>query len=303
MTIIFNDVSVAMFRKTILGFIATLISITPALAGQGYPRPWELNFQPPASIQAEQLHEFHNLLLVVIFGIVIFVIGLMAWVVFRYNEKANPEPSKFTHNTLVEVIWTIVPVMILIVIAIPSFKILFYQGRIPDSDMTIKTIGYQWYWGYEYPDHGGIAFTSYMIPEDEIDAAAGQRRLLETDTSVIVPVGKAVRLQVTAADVIHSWAVPALGVKKDAIPGRLNEVWFRADKIGTYYGQCSEICGAGHSYMPIKLEVVSQEDFDAWVLRTQAEQGIEPQEVKEPAKEAEVEAQNEHNNSQDVEAE
>lgn len=257
----------------ILGLMATLFAASPVLAE--YPKSWEWNFQPPASTQAVQLHEFHTLLLWIIGFIVVFVLGLLIWVVVRYNQKSNPVPSQTTHNTLIEVIWTIVPVMILILIAIPSFRILFYQGRIPDTEMTIKTIGYQWYWGYEYPDHGGIAFSSYMIPDSEIDASKGQKRLLETDTSVVVPVNTSVRLQVTAADVIHSWAMPALGVKKDAVPGRLNETWFKADKIGTYYGQCSEICGTGHSYMPIKLEVVSQEDFDNWVAKMQKEQGIE----------------------------
>lgn len=263
-----------MIKKMILGLMATLFAASPALAE--YPRSWEWNFQPPASTQAAQLHSFHDLLLWIIGFIVVFVLGLLIWVVIRYNHKANPVPSKTTHNTLLEIVWTIVPVMILIVIAIPSFRILFYQGRIPEADMTIKTIGYQWYWGYEYPDHGGIAFSSYMIPDDQIDASKGQKRLLETDTVVMVPVNKAIRMQVTAADVIHSWAMPALGVKKDAVPGRLNETWFKADKIGTYYGQCSEICGTGHSYMPIKLQVVSQEDFDSWVAQMQKEQGIEP---------------------------
>lgn len=265
-----------MLKKSALAvsaFFALILSHLPANAE--YPRSWELNLQAPASIQAEQMHNFHGALVWIITAICVFVLGLLVWVVLRYNAKSNPVPSTTTHNTIIEIIWTVVPVIILICIAIPSFRILFYQGKIPEAEMTLKATGFQWYWGYEYPDQGGIAFQSYMIPEKDIDPSKGQKRLLETDTTVVLPVDTTIRVQVTASDVIHAWTVPALGVKKDAVPGRLNETWFKADKIGTYYGQCSEICGTGHAYMPIKVQIVSKEDFATWVAATQKEQGIE----------------------------
>jgi cytochrome c oxidase subunit 2 len=252
---------------------ACLFSL-PALAD--YPHSWELNLQPAASVQMEQMEHFHTTLLYIIFAIGIFVMLLLMWVCVRYNKRVNPVPTNTTHNTFIEVIWTIVPVIVLICIAIPSFRVLFYQGRIPDADMTLKVTGYQWYWGYEYPDQGGIAFSAYMVPEKDIDPSKGQKRLLEADQVVVVPVDTVVRVQATASDVIHSWAVPSLGIKKDAVPGRLNEAWFKADRIGTYYGQCSEICGQGHAFMPIKVQVVSKDDFAKWVAKMQKEQGITP---------------------------
>jgi cytochrome c oxidase subunit II len=228
----------------------------------GIAEPWQLNFQESASPVKEQVDNFHNLLLVIITAITLFVLGLLVFVIIRFNEKANPEPSKTSHNTVIEVIWTAVPVMILIVIAVPSFSLLYYMDRTPEADMTIKATGYQWYWTYQYPDHGGIEMTSIMLQDDELQG--NQPRLLATDNDLVVPVGANVRLLVTAADVLHAWAMPALGVKKDAVPGRLNETWFRVDKPGMYYGQCSEICGEGHGFMPISLRAVSQEEFDAW---------------------------------------
>ncbi len=241
--------------------------------GLGIPASWELNFQKAASPIKAQIDSFHDMLLVIIFGISLFVLGLLVWVAIRYNEKANPVPSRTAHNTVIEVIWTIVPVIILIVIAVPSFKLLFASGKVPESEMTLKVTGYQWYWGYEYPDQDGIAFNAYMIPEKDIDPAKGQYRLLETDNEVVLPVDTTIRIQVTANDVIHSWAMPALGVKKDAVPGRLNETWVKIDTPGVYYGQCSEICGTGHAYMPIKIRAVPKAEFTAWVAEAKTKFG------------------------------
>lgn len=233
-------------------------------AAASQPEPWQIGMQPAATPIAEQMHDFHTLLLVITIAIVIFVLGLMITVFVRFNAKANPVPSKTAHNTLIEVVWTLAPIIILLVIAIPSFRLLFAQDTTPPSDLTIKAIGHQWYWTYEYPD-AGFEFDAFLV--DESDLKPGQPRLLETDTHVVVPVGAVVKLLVTAApeDVIHAWAVPAFGVKMDAVPGRLNETWFRADREGTYYGQCSELCGALHGYMPITVDVVSKAEYETWL--------------------------------------
>jgi len=257
------------------GIAAAIAAHTPAFAqeGLGLAKNWELGFQQPASPIKHQIDSFHDLLLPIITGIVLLVLALLLWVVIRYNAKANPVPSRTAHHTLLEVVWTIFPVVILIVIAVPSFKLLFAQGKIPEAEMTLKVTGYQWYWGYEYPDQEGIAFNAYMIPEKDIDPSKGQHRLLETDNEVVLPVDTVIRVQIQANDVIHSWAVPALGVKKDATPGRLNETWVKIDKPGIYYGQCSEICGTGHSYMPIKIHAVTKEEFTAWVAEAKTKFG------------------------------
>ena len=183
-------------------------------------------------------------------------------------SKANPEPSKTTHNTLVEVVWTVLPILILVVIAIPSFRLLYFQREIPQAELTVKAVGYQWYWGYEYPDNGDFAFDSLMLNDEE---RGDQPRLLATDTAMVVPVDTTVRVIVTAADVLHAFAMPAFGLKMDAVPGRLNETWFKAEKTGTFYGQCSELCGIRHAFMPIRIEVVSKEAFAAWVEEAKAE--------------------------------
>ncbi|PWC85847.1 cytochrome C oxidase subunit II [Azospirillum sp. TSH100] len=236
---------------------------TAALANE--PRPWEMGMQPSASPVKHLMTSFNDLLTVIITLIVIFVAGLLAYCVVRFNAKRNPVPSKTSHHTLLEVAWTVVPVIILIVIAVPSFKLLYAAERIPQADMTIKVTGHQWYWDYEYPDHGNITFSSYMIAD--ADLKPGQKRLLEVDNRVVVPVNTTVRVLVTAGDVIHSWAVPAFGLKKDGVPGRINETWFKAEREGVYYGQCSEICGTNHGFMPIAVEAVSKEAFDAWVAK------------------------------------
>ena len=249
-----------------LSFISLGLFSGTALASQ--PKPWQLGFQDAATNNMTQITTFNDFLLILMTAITLVVLGLMVFVMLRFNAKANPEPSKTTHNTLVEVVWTVVPILILVIIAIPSFRLLYYQRVLPEADMTIKATGYQWYWGYEYPDHGGFAFDSLMLNDDE---RGGQPRLLATDTAMVVPVNTTVRVVVTGADVLHSWAMPAFGVKMDAVPGRLNETWFRAEKTGTYYGQCSELCGIRHAFMPIRVEVVEPDAFASWVSEAQAE--------------------------------
>ncbi len=252
------------FLTFMAAFIAVLIgSLSLAYAGVDHIEPWKLGFQTAVSPLKEQIEHFHNFLLVLITVITIFVLLLLVYVVIRFRASKNPVPSKTSHNTLIEIIWTTVPVIILIAIAIPSFRILFYAERVENAEMTLKVVGHQWYWEYEYPDSDGLTFESYMIKD--ADLKPNQPRLLAVDNAVVLPVGKKIRIQVTAADVIHDWAMPAMGIKMDAVPGRLNETWVQIDKPGTYYGQCSELCGVLHGFMPIQIEAVSQEDFDAWV--------------------------------------
>ena len=235
------------------------------------PQPWEMGLQPAASPVKHALDDFHNLLLVIIIGITLLVLALLVVVAMRFNAKRNPTPSSTSHNTLLEVAWTVVPVILLIVIAVPSFRVLYMMEVTPEAEMTIKATGRQWYWDYEYPDHGGFAFSSYMI--QDADLKPGQKRLLEVDNRVVVPVNTTVRMQLTAGDVIHAWALPAFGVKKDAVPGRLNETWFKVEKEGVYYGQCSEICGTNPGFMPIAVEAVSKEKFDEWVAKAKLAYG------------------------------
>ncbi|ACJ00979.1 cytochrome c oxidase subunit II [Rhodospirillum centenum] len=229
----------------------------------GVPQPGGLGLQQAASPVKQQLDSFHDLLLVIITAITLLVLALLIYVMWRFRASKNPVPSRTSHNTVLEVAWTVIPVVILVVIAIPSFQLLYFMDRTPEADMTVKVTGRQWYWSYEYPDHGNIAFDSFMLSEDEVPDP--KLRLLEVDNRLVVPVGANVRVLVTASDVIHSWAIPSLGIKKDAVPGRLNETWFRADAEGVFYGQCSEICGTNHGFMPIAVEAVSKERFDAWV--------------------------------------
>lgn len=255
--------------KYILSLFAFALTLAPSFAFAGVAEPWQLGLQPAATPIQEELINFHNILLVIITAIVIFVAGLLAYVCIRFRRSANPVPSKTTHNTTIEIIWTAIPVLILVLIAIPSFRLLYNHNQVQDAEMTIKAIGYQWYWGYEYPDHGNFSFLSYMVPD--ADLKEGQPRLLATDTEVVVPVDTKIRVLITAADVLHAWAIPAFGVKKDAVPGRINEIWFKATKEGVYYGQCSELCGTGHGFMPITVRVVSKEEFENWVKWAQEE--------------------------------
>lgn len=246
--------------------LAALV-LFPDIAAATAPQNWQLGLQEPATPVARELVGFHNYLLVIITGIVIFVFALLIYVMLRFNARANPTPSATTHNVPLEIIWTIVPVVILIAIAIPSFKLLYFMDRTKNPEMTLKVTGYQWYWGYEYPDHGGISIMSNMVPDDQINPDKGQLRQLSTDNPVVLPVDTNIQILVTAADVLHSFAVPAFGVKIDAVPGRTNETWTRIEKPGVYYGQCSELCGMGHGFMPIEIIALSKEDFAAWVTR------------------------------------
>jgi cytochrome c oxidase subunit 2 len=236
------------------GLVCGLVG-TNALASSAVP--WQKGFQPAVTTVMEDIAEFHDLLLVIITLTTIFVLILLLYTMWRFSAKRNPIPSKTTHHSMLEMVWTIVPVIILVVIAVPSFKLLYKADVVPKADMTIKAIGNQWYWQYEYPDHGKFGFAANMIPDAELakfgkdNKIKNPKRLLETDTEVVVPVNTTVRVQVTANDVLHAWAMPAFGVKIDAVPGRLNQTWFNANKEGTYYGQCSELCGVYHGFMPI----------------------------------------------------
>lgn len=273
-------------RATVASVVALASALLagPAAAERlGKPEPWQLGFQEAATPVMEQIQDFHNLLLVIITAITIFVLGLLLFVCFRFNEKANPKPSKTTHNTLIEVVWTAVPVIILVVIAIPSFKLLYYEDVVVDSDMTIKAIGRQWYWSYEYPDHGGFQFDSFLIPDEQIDESKGQIRQLSVDNPIVLPVDTNVRIQITASDVLHSFAVPSFGIKTDGIPGQLNETWARIEEPGTYYGQCSELCGVGHAEMPIVVKAVPKDEFRDWIETKQAEYGVEPSDEQQLA--------------------
>ncbi|WP_299934804.1 cytochrome c oxidase subunit II [uncultured Pelagimonas sp.] len=267
-------------KTTLTGLAATFLA-APALAQElevvGKPVDGAMGWQPAATSLAEQLQGLDNLLLVIITIITLFVTGLLAYVIVRHNRRANPTPANFTHNTPLEIAWTIVPIAILVVIGAFSLPVLFAQQEIPEGDITIKVTGYQWYWGYEYVDQDELAFESYMIgagdnrmsPEVEAELVeAGYSKedfLLATDTAVVVPIGKTVVMQVTGADVIHSWTIPAFGVKQDAVPGRLAELWFTPEREGIYYGQCSELCGIAHAYMPITVKVVSEAAYEQWV--------------------------------------
>jgi len=233
-----------------------------ALAGIGQPSPWQLGFQQPVTEVMDYIVWFHDFLLWLITGITLFVLALLVYIFVRFNSRANPTPSKTTHNTLLEVAWTLVPVIILVAIAVPSFKLLFLQLTIPPADVTVKATGKQWYWSYTYPD-SKFEFDSLMLQDK--DRKADQPRLLAVDNEMVVPVNKVVRVQVIGADVIHAFAVPSFGIKIDAIPGRLNETWFKATREGVYYGQCSELCGRDHAYMPIAVRVVSDKDYAAWL--------------------------------------
>ncbi|MBL6863503.1 MAG: cytochrome c oxidase subunit II [Rhodospirillales bacterium] len=233
------------------------------------PQPWQWNFQPPATPVMEQIIDFHNLMFFVEVGIVLLVLGLMVYIVVKFNSKANPKPTKTTHNTTLEVLWTVIPIVILIIFAVPSMKLLFFMEKAQNPEMTLKVTGNQWYWSYQYPDNGNFEFDSNIIPDEDIKP--GQRRLLEVDNQVVLPVNTEIKVLLTARDVMHNWAVPAFGIKIDTIPGRINETWMKVTKIGTYYGQCSELCGVAHSRMPISVKVVSKEDFKKWLKKAKSE--------------------------------
>ena len=247
--------------------LTVLMSGGAALAGLGQPSPWQLGLQQSATPVMDDIIWFHDFLLWLIAAISAFVLVLLIIVIVRFNSRSNPTPSRTTHNTLLEVLWTIIPVVILVVIAVPSFRLLFFQLNTPEADLTVKATGKQWYWTYAYPD-SKFEFDSLMLQESERRKdKADQPRLLAVDNEMVVPVNKVVRVHVTGADVIHAFAVPSFGVKIDAIPGRLNEIWFKATREGMYYGQCSELCGKDHAFMPIAVRVVSEQAFTAWVAQ------------------------------------
>jgi cytochrome c oxidase subunit 2 len=241
-----------------------LVACGTAFAELGQPAPWEYKLQEAATPVMENITWFHNFLLWLITIITLFVLALLVIVVVKFNAKANPVPSKTTHNTLIEVAWTLIPVLILVALVVPSFRLLFLELDVPKADLTIKATGKQWYWSYAYPDNGKFEFDSVLACDSEHEKCETPR-LLAVDNQVVVPVNKVIRVQTTGADVIHSFAVPAFGIKIDSIPGRLNETWFKATKLGTYYGQCSELCGKDHAFMPIVVRVVNDQDFAAWV--------------------------------------
>jgi cytochrome c oxidase subunit 2 len=255
--------------KIVIGALGWLLALGGAAGAM--PVNWGTTFQPPVTPVMVRIEDFHRFVLYIVTAVCIFVLALLVWIVIRYNSRANPVPSKVAHNTLLEVAWTLIPVIILVVIAIPSFKLLYYEMILPQPDVTLRAIGHQWYWTYEYPSSGNFTFDSYGLTDDKAGLAdlkakaAHEPRLLGVDNPVVVPVNKNVIVETVGADVIHSWAVPQFGVKMDAVPGRINKTWFRATQIGTYYGQCSELCGKDHAFMPIEVKVVSQADYDAWV--------------------------------------
>jgi cytochrome c oxidase subunit 2 len=243
---------------------AMLATASPVLAGEGQPSPWQMTFQNAATPIMEQIASFHRFVTIIIVCIALFVLGLLIYVVVRFNEKRNPQSSRTTHNTVLEIAWTVIPVLILVSIAIPSFRLLFAQYDFPKADLTVNATASQWYWTYEYPDHG-ITFTSIIV--QDADLKPGQPRLLTVDHELVVPVNKNVIVQVKAVDVIHDWAVPSFGIKLDAVPGRLQKTWFRAERTGMFYGECSELCGRNHAFMPIAVHVVTDEEFADWLAK------------------------------------
>jgi cytochrome c oxidase subunit 2 len=246
----------------VLAFVAALATGGIAFADFGHPVPWQMGFQQSAAPTMDDIIWFHNFVLWIIIGITVFVLALLLIVIVKFNSRANPTPSRTTHNTLLEVLWTVVPVLILVVIAVPSFRILFFQLNVPPADVTVKATGKQWYWSYSYPD-SKFEFDSLIVKDNELKG--DQIRLLSVDNEMVVPVNKVVRVYTTGADVIHAFKVPSFGVMMDAIPGRLNETWFKATREGVYYGQCSELCGKDHAFMPIAVRVVSEQAYAAWI--------------------------------------
>ena len=251
--------------KRLIAFVVASVTVFAsyaALAAAGHPEPWQLGFQASASPVMDDIVWFHNFLLWLIVAITLFVLALLVIVMVKFNAKANPVPSRITHNTTIEVLWTVIPVLILVTIAVPSFRLLFYELKIPPADITVKATGKQWFWSYSYPDNK-FEFDSLMVQEK--DLKAGQPRLLAVDNEMVVPVNKVVRVLVIGADVIHSFSIPSFGIKVDAIPGRLNETWFKAEREGMYYGQCSQLCGRDHAFMPLAIRVVSEKEYSAWL--------------------------------------
>ena len=247
----------------VLALAAIGHTATAAIGWADAPRAWELGMQAPATPVKDRLSAFHDELLVITFLIALFVLGLLLYVIIRFNHRRHPVPTRTSHNTVVEMLWTVIPVLILVIIAIPSFKLMYYMDRVPNPDMTIKVTAHQWYWSYGYPDQGDLSFDSNIIPES--DLKPGQKRLLDVDNPLVVPVDTVIRVYVTGTDVIHSWFVPSFGVQEYAVVGRLNESWMKVEHPGVYYGQCNQICGVNHAFMPIKVEAVAKDEFQRWL--------------------------------------
>lgn len=244
-------------------FVFTAFVLFAGPAGADYPRPWQLGMQPPASEVKDRINSLHDMLLVIITLITLFVLALLVYVMVRFRASAHPTPTRTTHNTMIEILWTVLPVVILVVIAIPSFKLLYFEDRAPNAKMTLKVTAHQWYWSYAYPDNGNVTFDSYMIQDS--DLKPGQMRLLSVDNPLVLPVQTDVRILVNGTDVMHSFFITSLGVQIYAVPGRVNETWVNIDRPGTYYGECNQICGDNHAYMPIEIQALSKEDFDKWL--------------------------------------
>ena len=250
-------------RHAALGLLALCVAgLQAGSACAEEPRPWEIGLQPAASLTAERIDSFHTMLLWIITLITLFVLALLVYVIWRFRESRNPVPSKTAHHTFIEILWTVVPIMILVVIAIPSFKLLYYADKTADAQMTLKAIGHQWYWSYEYPDDK-VTFDSILV--EDADLKQGQPRLLTVDNPVVVPVDTNIRLLIASEDVMHAWTMPALGVNLNAVPGRLNETWMNIKREGTYYGQCFQLCGVNHGFMPIEIRAVSKDDYAKWL--------------------------------------
>ena len=259
------DRAKSVYRRLIAAMMLAATSGSAAMAQVvGAPRPWEMGMQRGFGPLKDEEIWLHDIVLVIITLITLFVAGLLVWVMWRYNARRNPVPTRTAHNTVLEIAWTVIPVLILVIMAIPSFRLVYYEDRTRDADLTIKVTGHQWYWEYSYPDNNNIDFTSYLVPDDQLKP--GQRRLLEVDNELVVPVGKNIRVLQTSTDVIHSWFIPALGVQRYAIPGRTIETWFKVDRPGTIYGQCNQICGTNHSRMPIVVRAVPEQEFNAWLV-------------------------------------
>ena len=268
-------------KARVLSFVAVLCltifsRIEDSFAAIGAPSDWQINLPDSVTPMLDQMKSFNDLVLIIIVAVVLFVMGLLAWVMIRYRESANPVPSRLSHNTTLEVLWNIVPVLVLVVIAIPSFRLLFHLFDFPKPDVVVKATGKQWYWSYEYPD-AKVAFDSYPI--DDKDLKPGQIRNLSVDNEMVVPVNKVVQVLITGGDVIHQWVVPSFGTRADGIPGRINRTWFLAREPGIYYGECSALCGQGHAYMPIAVKVVSDEDFGKWISDKQKSASLDKNQI------------------------
>jgi cytochrome c oxidase subunit 2 len=253
--------------RALVGIALSIIGMITGvpIARAAEPQPWEIAMQPAATPVRDELSALHDhILMPIITVITLFVLALLGIAIFRFNYRRHPVPTRTSHNTVIEMLWTVVPVLILVIIAIPSFKLMYYMDRVPNPEMTIKVTGHQWYWSYEYPDQGGLAFDSNIIPENELKPA--QKRLLDVDNPLVVPADTVIRVQITGTDVIHSWFIPSFGVQEYAIVGRLNESWMKIEHEGTYYGQCNQICGVNHAFMPIKVEAVSKDAFQKWLV-------------------------------------